>query len=439
MAVKDKAVTRFDSKKLLAVGTGVGVRIHGDNLDVTIARLRGREARVVASARIEDFRNRPAGEWGAEYASLLSSNGAGHLAATVVLPRSEVIIRQLDLPGVRARDLDSAVQLQVDSLHPYPEDGASCAWAPLKGTSTVLVSIARREVVERYALLFAEAGIRVASLTPAAPIIHSAIRLRENLPSDGVLVLLDSDDGLEAYGESPARNIFSSVFDLPPEEAASIAAAELRVDPDAASRTLRDLLPIPRSAEPEAEPISYAAALAAACPWLALPVNLLPAEQRATSSRAVYAPTAVLAAVVLVLGCALAVYATVAESRYRGMLQAEIDALTPQAAQVRDLDDSMNELLARRDELYRFRNRTRVDLDAIEELTRILEPPIWARSLRLNRNTMQLTGHAPQAAPLLEVIDSSPMFSGSQFTSAISQDDSGETFVIRSTREAVTP
>lgn len=432
MAVKD-----FDSKRWLAVGTGIGIRIHGDDLDITVARLRGREIRVLAAGRIENFRGRPAGDWGAECASLVSRAGASHLAATVVLPRSEVIVRQLDLPGVRGRDLDSAVRLQVDSLHPYREEEAVCAWARLKGTPAVLVSIARREVVERYASLFAEAGIRVASLTLGAAAIHSAIRMQDRLPADGVLILVDSDDGLEAYGESPARRIFSAVFDLPPEEAAPLAAAELRVDPDTARSALGELLPAPHSTEFDVDPVSYAASIAAACPWLALQVNLLPSEQRASSSRAVYVPTAVLAAVLLILGCALAVYATVAERHYRDTLQSEIDAVTPQAAQVRDLDDSMSALLERRDELFEFRSRTRADLDALEELTHVLEPPAWLRTLRLTRDTLQMNGYAPQAAPLLEIIDGSPLFRGSQFTSPISQQDEGEYFVIRSAREAV--
>ena len=43
-----------------------------------------------------------AAEWGAEYARFLKASGAERLSATVLLPRREVIVRQLALPGVAA-------------------------------------------------------------------------------------------------------------------------------------------------------------------------------------------------------------------------------------------------------------------------------------------------------------------------------------------------
>jgi len=428
-----------DFRKWLAVGTGVGIRICGDHLEVTVARLRGREAKVLAAAKIDDFRNRPASEWGAEYTSLLAGAGAGHLAATVILPRSEVIVRPLELPGVGNRDLDSAVRLQVDSLHPYSEEGALSAWAPVKGTSSVLVGIARRDVVEHYVSLFAEAGVRVSSLTLGAAVIHSAARLRESAPPEGFLILMASEDGLEAYGESPARPIFSTILDLPPEEAVRTAAAELRVDADAAPRTLMEVLPEPQQSGLNVEPVSYAAALAAASPWLATQTNLLPSEQRATSSRVMYVPTLALVCLLLIAVGVLAVYGAVVERNYLQDLESEIAALTPEAARVRDLDESMGALTSKREEIFQFQRRTGADLDALEELTGLLEPPAWLRSLQLRRDNVQLNGQAPVAAPLLELIDDSPLFRDSQFTRTISQVEEGEEFAIRATREEPAP
>lgn len=427
----------LEFQKWLAFGAGIGIRIDGDDLVVTIVRVRPSGARVLATATIRDFRNRPAGQWGADYAKILSEAGASHLAATVLLPRGEVIVRTLTLPGVSGRDLESAVNLQVDSLHPYPEGEAAYAWARIPGTSQVLVGICRTQVVDRYALLFAEAGIRVASMTFSAAVIRSAIRFWGALPADGFLVLVESADGLEAYGESPARPVFSAAFEIDPEQAAQVAAAELRASDDIEPRSLEELLPAPKApGEPSRpDPVSYATALTVACPWLALDANLLPAEQRTYSSRAVYIPTIALAALLLILAGGLGIYSKVLDDRYLGRLQSEIERLTAIAGEVRETEGQEELIRYRMLVLDEFRSRTAADLDAMRELTAILEPPIWLRSMRLARDSVVVVGEAPQAAPLIETIDNSPRFRNSEFVNPMSRIEGGETFSIRTARE----
>ena len=97
-------------RRLLALGTGVGIEIGAEELRVVLARVRPGGVAILGHATIGGFRERPAAEWGAEYAGFLKSLGAGHLAATALLPRSEVIVRQLSLPGVSNRDLGAAIQ-----------------------------------------------------------------------------------------------------------------------------------------------------------------------------------------------------------------------------------------------------------------------------------------------------------------------------------------
>ena len=57
----------LEFQKWLAVGAGVGIRIEGDDLAVTVVRIRPGGVRVLATTTITDFRHRPAGVWGAEY------------------------------------------------------------------------------------------------------------------------------------------------------------------------------------------------------------------------------------------------------------------------------------------------------------------------------------------------------------------------------------
>ena len=426
-------------RKWLAFGTGVGIEIRGDDLLVTAVRVRPRGVRVLASTAIVRFRQRPAAEWGAEYAAFLKGIEATHLTASVLLPRDEVIVRQITMPGVADRDLAAALRFQLDSLHPYAEEDVAHTWARAGRTGTIIVGIARKDLIEEYAERFLEAGIRISSFLFSAAVIYSAARVLAEPPAEGFLTLMDRDGGVEAYGESPAHPVFSAIFELRADRAATLAAAELRLPAESESLPLLDLLPRPESSPDavDAAPIqlSYATSLCSACPWLAVPVNLLPAARRSTSSRLVYVPTAALALILLALVVALLTYGGIRDREYLDVLQAEIARHTPQAARVREIEAEIEELRARRETLRQLSSRTQRDLDALLEMTRVLKPPAWVSRLQLSRDSVLLGGEAPQAAPLLEAIDHSGLFRNSEFTAPISPAKSGENFAIRSQRE----
>ena len=431
--------TSRDWRKLLQFGSGVGVEIGATDLEVVAARVRPNGVRVLGRLEIADFATRPAAEWGGEYARFLKPLGLGHLSATVLLPRRDVIVRQLALPGVARKDVEGAIRFQLDSLHPYGEDEVSWGWSPL-AYGAVLIGIARRSTVERYLNLFLEAGIAVASFTFSAAAVHSAIRLNGG-SRDGFLTLSrTASGGVEVYGESQARPVFSAEFDLPPERAALLGLAELRLAPETAPLKLEDVLPSP-AVNPVENDLSrnarpYATALAGACPWLAPAANMLLPAQRQASSRAVFIPTVVLAAILLLVAGALVVYSQYAERRYLAAIEAEIAKEAPVAARADALDAQIRDARQRAQLLDQFRNQTRADLEALNELTRLVEPPAWITNATLARDTVRITGEAPQAAPLLKVLDSSPLFENSAMeSSGRATNGTGETFQIRANRK----
>src|ERR1700693_4997751 len=165
-----------DLRNLLAFGSGVGIFIGPSDLEVVAARVRPNRVHVLGHLTIANFASRPAAQWGAEYSRFLKSQGVGHLSATVLLPRRDVIVRQVSLPGVALKDVEGAIRFQLDSLHPYEETEVAWGWSPLD-MGAVLVGIVREETVARYIGLFSEAGIAVASFTFSAAAVHAAIRL----------------------------------------------------------------------------------------------------------------------------------------------------------------------------------------------------------------------------------------------------------------------
>ena len=421
---------------MLAFGSGVGVEIGPADLEIVAARVRPSRIQVLGRLTIAHYASRPAAEWGAEYTRFVKSVGMGHLSATVLLPRREVIVRQVAIPGVAGKDKESAIRFQLDTLHPYGEEDVCWGWSSLGGNSA-LVGIARRDLVERYAQLFLEAGIPISSFTFSAAAVHAAVRL--NGSPEGFLALSRSSHGtVEVYGESAARPVFSAEFEMPVERATLLALAELRLPPETSPRKLEEVLP-----RPEVNPVEndlsrnalpYATALAGACPRLAPAANILPIEHRRSRSRAIFIPTAVLLVLLLLVSGAIVAWSRLADRRYLAKLQSQIAQLEPQARRAAALDREIEALRARTRLLDHFRNQTRSDLDALNELTRLLAPPAWSNAINITRDSARISGEAPQAAPLIKLMDSSPLFENSEFA-VISRGSGTEVFQIRTNRE----
>jgi general secretion pathway protein L len=201
---------------------------------------------------------------------------------------------------------------------------------------------------------------------------------------------------------------------------------------------LDEALPKPRripGADEPLNPLAYAAALAGACPRLTPAANLLPAAMRHSNSRAMFVPTAVLAGALVLCGIAALGYNRIADRSYLKKLEAEIAKLEPVARKADALDRQTDLARARTRLLDEFHARTRNDLDALNELSRLLPPPIWTSSIDLTRDAANINGEAEQAAGLIKVIDASPFFQNSEF-SVISRTASNELFRIRTSREA---
>ncbi len=435
-------------RKWLAFGTGVGVEVREHDLQVTIVRIRRSETAVLGSATVTDYKNRPAAEWGAELSLFLRKLGAAHIAATVLLPRRDVIVRTVQIPGVSDRDLEAAVRLQIDSLHPFSEDEVYFSWARIAGTPSILVGIARREPVDQLSLTFAEAGIKVAAFTFSAAAIYSAVRLRPGPAPTGFVLMNEGEREVEIYGESEAKPIFSATFPAGDPRALGLAKSELRLEHETEQSSFSEVLPqpavFPENHAPDSPGFSqnalpYAAALAGACPWLSLDGNLLPLEQRRGSSRVRLIPTFTLGTLFLLLLIGLAMRSRFADGRYLGVLQHEIRRFEPMAAKVATIDKVITDTRARTHLLDEYRRRPKRDMDALLEVTKLIPPPGWVGSFDLDRQGLQIAGESEQAAGLLKTLDGSPLFERSEFTMPINRTPTGDAFRIRVVRSVGVP
>src|SRR5262249_31587777 len=119
---------------------------------------------------------------------------------------------------------------------------------------------------------------------------------------------------------------------------------------------------------------------------------------------------------------------------YVATLEAESAKLQPQVKRISVLDKSLAQARARVRLLDEFRGRSKYDLDTLNELTRLLTPPIWTTHIDMSRESVTLAGEADQAAPLLKLVDSSSYFKDSGFQIPIMKGINSEMFRIRALR-----
>ncbi|HVW08010.1 MAG TPA: PilN domain-containing protein [Bryobacteraceae bacterium] len=411
-------------------GTGFGIAVSGGNLEAVIVRSRPSASVIAASTVITGFASRPAAEWGSELLRFLAGAGEPQLAATVVLPREEVIVRTVRLAGVAEKDIASAIELQLDTIHPWEDEPVEWAWWRVTAAD-VVVGVVRQSVLNHYETLFSEAGIPMAAATFSSAVIYAALRLRQGSPASIFCFLSSAPGRIEVYGESEARPCYSAGFTLAPERALAIARAELRIPPDQPAFELSQALPETSGASP----LAAAAALAASAPLLVRYANLLPAERRASHDRARYLLPIVLGGLlVLALLGVFVAFPLIDEHRYTAALTAEFNRLQQPALRVQSIDKQLASHRARIAALDDFRKRPQADLDLMNELVRILPAQVWTDTVEIYPDHVVLAGQADQAAPLLKLLDSSPFFEKSEFVTSVSRNGSVDQFRIKTMR-----
>ena len=424
-------------RRVRRFGTGFGIAIANGDLETVIVRSRPSGSTAVASALIRTFASRPAAEWGAELLTFLRSAGEPHLAATIVLPREEVIVRAVRLPGVAEKDRASALELQLDTLHPWDDTPIEWAWWRVTATD-VVVGIVRQATLSEYETLFSEAGIPIAAATFSSAVIHAALRLQQAAPASIFCYTPLAPGRLEVYGESDARPCYSAGFALSQERALAVARAELRLSPEHPAIELSQALfvqsSVPSSSSPSS-PIAYAAALAASAPLLGNFANLLPAERRASHSRTRYLiPIALAALLVLGIIAVFVIFPIVNERRYVADLTAEQRRIAPAALRVQTIDKTLATDRARVAALDDFRQRPQADLDLLNELVRLLPEQVWTSSIEISSDSVVIAGEADQAAPLLKLLNSSTLFEKSEFVMPVTHNGQTDLFRIKTMR-----
>lgn len=437
----DGQLIRAAFQKLLTRGVGIGLAIAGSDLSVVVVRVHSSGAAVLGTGVIHAFEKRAPREVGTEYERFLRRLGVAPLAAVVLLPPSEVVFRTIRLPGVPKRLVPSAIDLQLPDLVPWQEHSVH-DWTQVGRTSSFLIAMTKRSTVDRYANLFEQARIRTSRFTFDCSVLYAGIHTFSAQTSP-FLAVGEYRGGHIVYGESSSRPLFVADVDSSIEDAKRAGIAQLRLDPATDAVPLTKLLPTP-TRQPADFSLShslmvYLTAVHATKPWFIRSANLLPKKGRRSNLRAAYLPTAILAAHLAFAWIFAWIFPTIRAYRDRRAIEVEIQRIEPQWRSSDALDHRIASTHLRAETIDEFRRRTKYDMDALDDLTRLIQPPVWARSITLTRHSLSLTGEADRAEGLLRVIDGSAQFRSSEFSVPVTRLGKSEAFSIRATRRKIGP
>ncbi len=457
---------------LARLGSGLGIEIRGEDLRVVAVKSRPGGVTVLGSTTVEGFTERPAPEWGRELAAFLKNCGLSHAAATVCLPRRDVIVRQIQLPPMPQKDRQAAVSYQIDGLHPFGDDEICWASATLaenteQGAPTpVAVVIAERERVDAYANLFEEAGLPVSAFTVSAAALYAALRVRWDEPPRPFLVAEIEGDLMEIYGESAGRPLLSAEMNLrtlEPVRALELAAADLRLDdgakaslvvtgaasdetpeiPNLEWKSAAELFPAPLGAmsgfDMRQDLTAFAAATENACPRLSWGANLLPEERRKSDSRWRYVPTAAIAALLGILAAGFIIRPAMQDRAYAEALQQRIDQLEAVATETEAAGEEAERVRRRFEILRSLQARTQADLRILSDVSAMTPYSAWLTSFEVRDEGVRLAGEADAAAPLLEAVNRVPLLGEAQFATSLRKLEEGESFQIAARRVEPAP
>ena len=424
-----------DFRKLLAFGSGVGVEIGATDLEVAVTRVRPNKVQVLGRLTIERLRHASGGRVGRGVRALPQGVGRGTPerhgpAAAARSDRAPDRAARCGREGYRGR-------------HPLPTGYAAPLWRGRCGVGLVAARVRRRAGGHRAAQhdrtlcrSFRRGRRRGAQLH----VFGGGGSRRHTLNGDGT-----AGRGLRGAEPHRRRAPWKSTAKARRARCSARSSTWPRSAPPRWHSPNCAWRPIPLRGrwkrccpsrpsirwqnDLSRNALPYATALSGACPRFAPAANVLPPEHRRFNSRAVFVPTMVLAALLLLVAGSMAAYASWSEKQYLKQINAEIARLEPLHKRADSLDKENERARARAQLLDQFRKQTRMDLDALNELTHLLEPPAWSNNIDLTRDSVRISGEAPQTAPLFKILDASPFFEKTEIQMSAPR-ASGETFQI---------
>jgi Tfp pilus assembly protein PilN len=431
--------------------TSVGIEVRGDDLLLSSLQSNLTAGVYTNFRRVPGFRTRDRAEVRREIDAFFKANRLSRETLVLGIPRQDVIIRHLDLPGEVAENLKQVVYYQVQSFEPSEEEKFYHDFILVRGPEgakrlQVLVVMVRKGVLDGHLALLKELGLRPAIVTVGSAGLSSVFLQTARGLEKKTFVLIDLKptgievvalkDGTFAYSREVPRS-------TPPDWKSQLlaevqmAAARIRLGPDdtidrillsgedseAAHRELHDEIPecdlvgnhvrfeMPVKIRPHVQESASALGLA----WCGMAgrssfrLNLLPPELRVRQSRWAYVPTVILGLTAIVLLIALGFREVVQERALIRDLDQAIAALKPRVDRVQKVRTDAEKLERHLTYVEGLVSRRDMNLEVLRELTTVLPDETFLSFYQNSDDSIQISGSSSNAPDLLAKLENSKL------------------------------
>ncbi|MSO23516.1 MAG: hypothetical protein EXQ58_09750 [Acidobacteria bacterium] len=463
----------------------LGIFMDGETLRLALISRGLRGTRLVDCLRLEGFLERSKPELQNEIGAFLGKNKAVGCRSVLVLPRSEFIVRKLELPVAAQVNLPKVVEYQLASLLPSEEAEicydffVSKAGKDAKAMG-VTVFVLLKSVVEAKLRTCESAGLKIERVVPSSAVLASCLEALQQRVRKPALLFCYAV-GTHCEMASFAGGLLQQVQELPcssEEELLQALQRETKVFrsqaqvPEAAPVDAFLFSPVHRIWERETQDrllkfhaisnlvqlglsrgkttldaqevkddfLPVMAALTSFKRRNPYAINLLPPEKRVEKSLWASVPVCLLLGINLIFLLALSLRKPVQQEIYSRQLQREVRRLEPEVKKIRQVETQIDTYQKRAELLTNFKKSTAVNLGAWNELSTLLPKNSWITNFALKDQSVEITGMSDEASKLLQILDRSPYFRKAEFTAPITRDGLGkEVFLIRMAIEASSP
>jgi Tfp pilus assembly protein PilN len=437
---------------MIYVRNSTGVEIRGKDLVMSCLQSNLSAGVFTHFRRISQYRQRDSAEVRKEVDQFFRASRANRENVILGLPRTDVVVRYLDLPSEVGDNLKQVVSYQVQSYEPTEEekyyyDFASLKQAPGSKRLLVLLVMVKRAILDGYLVSLKEVGMRPAAVTVGSFGLANLFLRGQKGSNGGTAMLVDlapdrleilafrggrllhthetgksADDDwkevlireLEVAAESvrmgPEDSIDHLVMSGETAEAARENLRETVPDCELVGKYVRFEMPTQNLAHLQEAAASLGLAHCGLVRRPAIKLNLLPAEMRFRQTRWAYIPSLILGAIILMLLVALGVRGSIQERYLVRKLQNATDALRGRVESVQKLRTEMKRLEAETKFTEDLFKRRDMNLEALRELTAILPSDTFLSVYSNKDGTIQISGSSTAAPDLIPKLEKSPLF-----------------------------
>ena len=426
--------------------TVVGVDVSTGNLRIAMLHSSLGRLKLTGTFKLEQFESMDLSEQTTALSKAAAQYPLKGARIFLSLPQESAVVRQITFPVQAAADLRAAVELQIESLSPWPV--VDVYWDLGRGRRVrgetklhVTVALVARATVDRWVELFAAAGISLAGVSvPTVAWGQAVARLwGSSMPT----LVLDLQPGHVAGALIRNGRIVSTCLsgeesskDLAHRAAAHLASVgrvgssdEIRVliCGSAADGLDADnpLLPIEGATRESVDSFRAIAAALGGLEPSSSALNLVPEAQRFRSNHARLVPTYVGIVLALVAASALILREPYQWAIYAAELDAAIAAVASDAVDAANPAPELDALSERYRVLGLHLNGRDRTLEVLDDLVRVMPPDTWLTRLALNGESVTISGFSNSAANIQRLVEESELFESAEFTASVVRDDAG--------------